>query len=234
MSVTNTSAICHVFTTATRGRQKGCWESIGAFLSPRYVLTTDHSVRGMHQITVQRQDGRQSRTRTLNPVVRDATLDVAIIDLLVPIGTSFLTVPRESFVPARHGILKTLFNNRPVVHPVSLTGQEVLPIVRSLSHGKNGYAPPRGSETFTASVPIIPGYSGSPIVAADGKTVLSVVTKHIPSDQTLMARLLNTLGEVSGLGQLHDDLPMIPFNGADPKQFHDWIQSAVRKLGLNP
>ncbi len=227
----NPSALCHVLATASRGPKKGDWESIGAFLAQDLVLTTCHSVRHMNQITIRTADGQSSHIRFLNPVASDPSLDVAIIKLMRPVETDVLSIPRTPSSPAR-GLLRTIFRGAVTSHRINFSAAEPLAIIRAITKGKNGVGSSGADhQTFTAGIPVIPGYSGSPLLAEDGKTVLSVVTRHTPVDQIAAHRVIATLQEISGIS-LEEALPIIPFDGAALVPFYSFIRNAAQELKI--
>ena len=217
------SPVCHVFATANRGPQKGSWESIGVFISPQHVLTTLHSVRGMHQIEVVDSNGRVSRSRFLQPVASNPAMDVAIIKLLVPIGKEPARIPEGPFVELKSGLLRTLFQNKAAAHLV---------VMDCFHHALYG-AQPKDTPIvdFATGIQVIPGYSGSPIMASDGRTLVSLVTSHHPSQQAHLMQLVNAMQQVSGIA-LEGALPLINFSGPNPRHFHDWIQKAAKELRI--
>lgn len=215
--------VCHVFSTATRGPQKGRWASIGVFISPQHVLTTLHSVRGMHQIEVADGAGRKSTTRFLHPVASDREMDVAIIKLLVPIGKECARIPEGPYEDVKRGLLRTIFQNKATAHMV------VMDCFHEAMFGPQSKDAP--IVDFATGIQVIPGYSGSPIMAGDGQTLVSLVTSHHPTQQATLMHFVNVLQQVSGIA-LEGALPLINFSGPNPRHFHDWIQKAAKDLNI--
>lgn len=217
------STVCRV--TAT-GPEKGGWSAQGVFVSPRRVLTNWHAVQGAKTLTFTNILGMESTMKPARDGGRhlfDAEMDVALVELKFPIGHEIALPPRglPSFRPAfdrARAVLKTCYGDKPALHELGYS------MIDGIGHPHHKSMMP-----FSAAIRVVQGYSGSPIFAEDGITLLSLITAIIPQEQE-HAYKLHELFQ----GRVNAKLPppAIPFLAIRPDMLAHWYRKAERELNL--
>ena len=226
MTNTNFASVCSIQTNLGR--------AVGVFVSPRRVLTCWHVVAGSTSVMVETDFGVTSMKRGKDGGQhrRDVDLDLAVIEVKDAIGHDFALPPKQSgldlgdiFHQSATHVMKTRYHGQSAQHSVFVDFQ-------SARRGMPGYENTASFSTPTAKV--VPGYSGSPIFAKDGETLVSIVTAHVPEHQDAAERLGRDFARMFG-----GDLPnakslkaSIPFVGVRPDLFARWYRSVAAELNF--
>lgn len=149
----------------------------GAFISPRHVLTNFHMVTGAANVTVVSADKQRcsdlKRKKFGGKHFGSKANDLAVFELQDPIGADYSPVNLLGDKPFPYGLKATGF-----------LGSAFNGMVQS--HGVNFDLPGWGENRrldvawsyamlFRSRLKGRPGYSGSPILGPDGKTIISLL-----------------------------------------------------------
>jgi hypothetical protein len=200
------------------GRHTGC----GVFISPRRVLTAWHVVAGSKELTFKNSDGYSTQMKAKSEGARhfkQEDLDLAVVELRGPIGQE-IAIPQGPEQPSfevgrlKSAWLATMYDGKPACYKAKYD-----PLYHLMSEkGKAGV-------TFTAEIQAIPGYSGSPIFAADGISLVSITTHVYPKDQQEAINVSEVFQRTFGGINIG-----IPFCGPHPEAFNEWLQSVNKSL----
>ncbi len=201
--------------TASDGKQN--WGN-GVFISPNHVLTAGHVVEDARQIKVGNICDLDTSWKL---VAHDTNLDASIILLPQSLSNCFCGVAEFLFdrrkwifdvskkLPHTKTFLSSKAREEPLVEDVDL------PLMTSVPFVGNGV-----TVDFFAASSVFSGFSGSPILNADGE-VISLVTHTYEGDINFAPD-----GKVG-----HKDMPY-RFLGPSPWRFVPWMNKQKEALGL--
>lgn len=221
------STVCRITAKANTASQG--WVAQGVFVSPRRVLTNWHAVKGATGLEFTNILGMPSVMRPASEGGKhffDADMDVALVELKYPIGSEIALPPRglppfrSAFNNAR-AVLKTCFKDKPALHEVGYSMREGM-----------GHPNYKNMMPFRAAVKVEHGYSGSPIFAEDGMTLLSIITAFIPEEQERALRLRHAFQPLVKAHAPLQQAPDIPFMAVRPDLLANWYRKVEQELGI--
>lgn len=219
------STVCRVTGEVHKNAQVFQSEGNGVFVSPKRVLTSWHVVSGKQAGSVRFTNdmGLVSKMKPAKEGGRhffDAGLDIALVELSQPIGHNIALPPKGASslgyaFEGATGILLTRYQGTRSAYQVT-------------------YEPLRLSAdpnmmTFSSEVKAVPGFSGSPIFAEDGMTLLSVLSqKDLVAERTAEA-----WNDVFASARLQKDIkPSLPFMGTRADRLAKWYRTVEAELNL--
>lgn len=221
MTDKNITFLCRV---TAQSPERQAWGAQGVFLSKRHVLTNWHAVKGAKDLIFTNVMGWHSAMKPAREGGQhffDPNLDVALVELKIPIGLSAAEPPRglpkckDAFADA---VLKTMFDNKPAVHDLCYT-----------MNAASGSRHDSQRMQFNAHIQIIPGYSGSPVFSEDGRSLLSIVTSCVPLEQEIVMGLRQKFQGMVNAKAI-TLAPSIPFLAIRPDLLAEWYRKVEREL----
>lgn len=223
------STVCRITATANTASQG--WAAQGVFVSPRRVLTNWHAVKGATGLEFTNILGMPSVMKPASEGGKhffDADMDVALVELRYSIGSEIALPPRglppfRSAFDSARAVLKTCYKDKPALHEVGYSMREAM-----------GHPHPQAKSMmpFRAAVKVEHGYSGSPIFAEDGMTLLSIVTSFISEEQERALRLRQAFQPLVQAHAPIRPIPDIPFMATRPDLLAKWYRKIEQELGI--
>lgn len=170
------NATCTVETSAFLNGRLENFRGVGVFLGPKTVLTNWHCVQGGKTVIFEAADGQRANIKRGGAHYKDADLDLALVELDRPIAPDIALLPGRTLSEIGQCWLKTRFNNQSGVHPATL---EQISLFEFKERGGIHFNP-QTDMPFVSTTKVQPGYSGSPIFAKDGMTLISVTKSYVP------------------------------------------------------
>ncbi len=213
------------------GAASGC----GVFISPKRVLTAWHVVEGLKDVQYTNIIGITSTMLPKNEGGQhyiSRKHDLALIELRKPITATWASVNKRGAAAITgspfqeyEGWMGTMYGGKPAVHDVRVS--RPLSIEEEKIETEHG---PR--REFKASVKAVPGYSGSPIFAADGMTVISILTNGNPAKQRQDEDFNQMFSSISSGHTKAPSSGFISFMGPRLTDFSSWAESVEQRLGF--
>lgn len=196
----------------------------GVFVTPKRIMTAFHVVQGAKSVTIINPDGIRTGMKRRKDGGRhffDADLDVAMIELAAPIakdfahaaGNSYIAGCKRDFTRQVKGYIGTMQSGKPALHEMFIDPIQQL---QEASRKKS-------MVSFHCTEKVVPGWSGSPIFAEDGFSLLSIVSAHQPVIQDKAIAMNQAFKHVLKAG--------IPLLAPHPQKFDEWTQKVERELG---
>ena len=220
MTDLSNNATCSVETSALLNRQLKSFRSVGVFLGPKTVLTNWHCVQGGKTVVFEAADGQRANIKRGGVHYKNADLDLALVELDRPIAPDIALLPGRTLREIGQCWLKTRFNNQSGVHPANL---ETISLFEFKEQGGIHFNP-QTDMPFVSTAKVQPGYSGSPIFANDGMTLISVTKSYIPTRTAKAAEEFSRDFFASGCN-IKAVKPEYPFLGVATLPMMNWLRS---------